>query len=72
MGAGIDVENVDRINAVEMLLLRQRGLKLLAADLGQQTVCMRPLGNYSVAVIAGPQVNVGRLLTELQQLEASG
>ena len=24
MGAGIDVENVDRINAVEMLLLRQR------------------------------------------------
>ncbi|ANC72662.1 roadblock/LC7 domain-containing protein [Deinococcus radiodurans] len=67
-----DVTQLGSVMAATGLLLRQRGLKLLAADLGQQTVCMRPLGPYSVAVIAGPQVNVGRLLTELQQLEASG
>ena len=67
-----DVTQLGSVMAATGLLLRQRGLKLLAADLGQQTVCMRPLGPYSVAVIAGPQINVGRLLTELQQLEASG
>lgn len=72
VGALRDVTQLGSVIAATGLLLRQRGLKLLAADLGQQTVCMRPLGNYSVAVIAGPQVNVGRLLTELQQLEASG
>ena len=67
-----DVTQLGSVIAATGLLLRQRGLKLLAADLGGQTVCMRPLGPYSVAVIAGPQVNVGRLLTELQQLEAAG
>ena len=72
VGALRDVTRLGSVVAATSLLLRQRGLKLLAADLGQQTVCMRPLGQYSVAVVAGPQVNVGRLLTELQQLEASG
>lgn len=72
VGALRDVTQLGSVIAATSLLLRERGLKLLAADLGQQTVCMRPLGGHSVAVIAGPQVNVGRLLTELQQLEADG
>lgn len=67
-----DASRLGSVIAATALLLRQRGLKLLSADLGGQTVCMRPLGEHCVAVIAGPQVNVGRLLAELQQIgEAS-
>lgn len=67
-----DASRLGSVIAATALLLRERGLKLLSADLGGQTVCMRPLGQHCVAVIAGPQVNVGRLLAELQQIgEAS-
>ncbi|MDO4245640.1 MAG: roadblock/LC7 domain-containing protein [Deinococcus sp.] len=67
-----DASRLGSVIAATAMLLRQSGLKLLSADLGGQTVCMRPLGEHCVAVIAGPQVNVGRLLAELQQIgEAS-
>lgn len=67
-----DASRLGSVIAATAMLLRQSGLKLLSADLGGQTVCMRPLGDHCVAVIAGPQVNVGRLLAELQQIgEAS-
>ena len=56
------------IVAATVLLFRQRSLKILCADLGQIKVCMRPLGEYCVAVLAGEQVNIGRVITELQQL----
>ena len=56
------------IVAATALLFRQRSLKILCADLGQVKVCMRPLGEYCVAVLAGEQVNIGRVITELQQL----
>lgn len=54
--------------AATALLFQKRALRLMSADLGGRTVCMRPLGACCVAVVAGPQVNVGRLLTELQLL----
>lgn len=54
--------------AATALLFQKRALRLMSADLGGRTVCMRPLGGFCVAVVAGPQVNVGRLLAELQHL----
>ncbi|MFC6591933.1 roadblock/LC7 domain-containing protein [Deinococcus lacus] len=63
-----DMTQLGGVVAATNLLFGQK-LRLMSASLGQSTVCMRPLGNYCVAVIAGPQVNVGRLLTELQQVQ---
>ncbi|MDV6373059.1 roadblock/LC7 domain-containing protein [Deinococcus arenicola] len=57
--------------AATALLLRGRTLRLLSVDLGDRTVCMRPLGDYCVAVVVGAQANVGRLLVELQGLEVA-
>ncbi|MFC0617296.1 roadblock/LC7 domain-containing protein [Deinococcus budaensis] len=59
------------VAAAAALLFRQRSLRLLAADLGGRTVCMRPLGAYCVAVVAGTGVNTGRLLAELGQVRAA-
>ena len=56
------------IVAATVMLFRNRSLRILCADLGQVKVCMRPLGEYCVAVLAGEQVNIGRVITELQQL----
>jgi len=57
--------------AAAALLFQKRALRLLAADLGGRTVCMRPLGGYCVAVVAGAGVNTGRLLAELGQIRAA-
>ncbi|MEF2277095.1 roadblock/LC7 domain-containing protein [Deinococcus sp. YIM 134068] len=58
--------------AATAMLFQKRALRLMSADLGGRTVAMRPLGTFLVAVVAGPGVNVGRLLAELQHLrEAS-
>ena len=57
--------------AATALLFRQRDLKLLSADLGNATVCMRVVGGYCVALLARGSVNVGRLLSELQQIEVA-
>ncbi|AWN22125.1 hypothetical protein DKM44_01775 [Deinococcus irradiatisoli] len=57
--------------AATALLFRQRELKLLSVDLGNATVCMRVVGEYCVALLARGNVNVGRLLTELQQIEVA-
>ncbi|WP_424949797.1 roadblock/LC7 domain-containing protein [Deinococcus sp.] len=56
------------IVAATVMLFRNRSLNILCADLGQVKVCMRPLGEYCVAVLAGEQVNIGRVITELQGL----
>ncbi|WP_102127185.1 roadblock/LC7 domain-containing protein [Deinococcus planocerae] len=60
--------NLGGVIAATALLFQKRALRLMSADLGGRTVCMRPLGGHCVAVVAGPQVNVGRLLAELQHL----
>lgn len=60
--------NLGGVIAATALLFQKRALRLMSADLGGRTVCMRPLGGYCVAVVAGPQVNIGRLLAELQQI----
>ncbi|GAA4006122.1 roadblock/LC7 domain-containing protein [Deinococcus rubellus] len=57
--------------AATAMLFRQRDLRLLSADLGSATVCMRVLGKYCVALLARGDVNVGRLLSELQQIEVA-
>lgn len=57
--------------AATAMLFRQRELRLLSADLGSATVCMRVVGHHCVAILARGSVNVGRLLTELQQIEVS-
>lgn len=63
-----DAKGLSAVIAATAMLFQKRNLKLMSADLGGLTVCMRPLGPYCVAVIAGPQVNIGRLLAELQQI----
>ncbi|EYB67068.1 roadblock/LC7 domain-contain protein [Deinococcus phoenicis] len=60
--------NLSSVIAATALLFQKRSLNLMSADMGGQTVCMRPLGPYCVAVVAGPGVNIGRLLAELQQV----
>ncbi|CAM3620558.1 dynein regulation protein LC7 [Deinococcus saxicola] len=57
--------------AATALLLGGRTLRLMSADLGGRTVCMRPLGEYCVAVVVGAQANVGRILVELQGLQVA-
>ncbi|MDL2343538.1 roadblock/LC7 domain-containing protein [Deinococcus sp. MIMF12] len=54
--------------AATAMLFQSRSLRLMSADMGDRTVCMRPLGGYCVAVVAGAGVNVGRLLAELGQI----
>ncbi|MDB5046676.1 MAG: dynein regulation protein [Deinococcus sp.] len=66
-----DAAGLSSVVAATALLFQKRSLKLMSADLGGQTVCMRPLGQYCVAVVAGPQVNVGRLLAELGQVQVA-
>ncbi|WP_293913515.1 hypothetical protein [Deinococcus sp.] len=57
--------------AATALLLRQRELRLISANLGSATVCMRVVGSYCVALLARGDINVGRLLGELQQIEVA-
>ncbi len=64
------------IVAATALLLRGQGLRLVSAQFGSlqaggATVCMRVVGHYCVAVVARGNVNVGRLLTELQQIQVT-
>lgn len=64
-----DAAGLSSVIAATAMLFQKRALKLMSADLGGQTVCMRPLGQYCVAVVAGPNINVGRLLAELGQVQ---
>lgn len=66
-----DAPALGGVVAATAMLFRRPALRLMAADLGGQTVCMRPLGEYCVAVVVGAQSNVGRLLVELQQLKVA-
>ncbi|WP_412027427.1 roadblock/LC7 domain-containing protein [Deinococcus yunweiensis] len=66
-----DPAGVGAVVAASVLLFQQRTLRLMSAELGGKTVCVRPLGAYCVAVIVNSQSNVGRLLVELQQLKAA-
>lgn len=71
MRAMRDATSLSGVIAAASKLFQKQNLKLMSADLGSQTICMRPMGDYCVAVVAGPQVNIGRLLTELQQVGAA-
>lgn len=57
--------------AATAMLFQKRSLRLMSVELGGRTVCMRPLGEYCVAVVVGAQSNVGRLLVELQQVKVA-
>ncbi|PNY81324.1 roadblock/LC7 domain-containing protein [Deinococcus koreensis] len=57
--------------AASALLFQNRALRLMSAELGGRTVCVRPLGAHCVAVVVNSQSNVGRLLVELQQLKVA-
>ncbi|MCY1702965.1 roadblock/LC7 domain-containing protein [Deinococcus sp. SL84] len=65
-----DLSALGGVVAATVLLLRGRSLRLMSAQVGGTVVCVRPLGSYAVAVLAGPEVNVGRLLSELGQVQA--
>ncbi|NTY00774.1 roadblock/LC7 domain-containing protein [Deinococcus sp. JMULE3] len=66
-----DATGLAGVVAASAMLFQKRALRLLSADLGGQTVCVCPLGEYCVAVIASSQANVGRLLVELQQIKVA-
>ncbi|GGL01156.1 roadblock/LC7 domain-containing protein [Deinococcus radiotolerans] len=66
-----DANGLAGVVAASAMLFQKRALRLLSAELGGQTVCVCPLGEYCVAVIASSQTNVGRLLVELQQLRVA-
>lgn len=48
--------------------LKARPWRILCADLGAQTVCVRPLGRHFVALLAGNAANLGQLIAELNSL----
>jgi hypothetical protein len=62
-------DKLGAIVAATVLVLQQRQLNILCADLGSIKVCIRPLGHCCVAVLAGEGANVGRLMTGLGQIE---
>lgn len=64
-----DASGLGSVIAATAALFRRQGLRLLSAELGTQTVCMRPAHGYCVAVVAGANVNTGRLLAELERAE---
>lgn len=64
-----DLSSLGSVVAATVLLLRGRSLRLMSAQVGNTVVCVRPLGNYAVAVLADPSVNIGRLLSELGQVQ---
>ncbi|ADV66313.1 roadblock/LC7 domain-containing protein [Deinococcus maricopensis] len=61
-------QQLGAVVAATALLFQGRAFRIMCADLGEQTVCMRPIGEYFVALLAGGQVNMGRLIAELQQI----
>ena len=67
-----DLSSLGNVVAATVLLLRERSLRLMSAQVGRTVVCVRPLGGYAVAVLADPSVNIGRLLGELGQLQVEG
>lgn len=64
-----DLSSLGGVVAATVLLLRGRSLRLMSAQVGSTIVCVRPLGEYAVAVLADPSVNIGRLLSELGQVK---
>ena len=66
-----EASGLGAVVAASALLFQKRSLRLLSAELGGRTVCVRPLGAHCVAVVVNSQSNVGRLLVELQQLKVA-
>lgn len=62
-------EQLGSVVAATALLLGERRWRVLSAELGEQTVCMRPLGGYFVALLASGSANLGRLIAELGALQ---
>lgn len=65
-----DTSRLGGVVAATIMLLRNQKLRLMSAHVGQTIMCVRPFGDCAVAVLAQPSANVGRLLTELSQIEA--
>ncbi|RTR29909.1 roadblock/LC7 domain-containing protein [Deinococcus radiophilus] len=64
-----DLTKLGSVVAATVMLLRGRSLRLMSAQVGGTVVCVRPMGEHAVAVLADPGVNIGRLLSELGQLQ---
>ncbi len=62
-------QQLGTVVAATALLLGERRWRVLSAELGEQTVCMRPLGGYFVALLATGSANLGRLIAELGALQ---
>lgn len=65
-----DLSALGGVVAATVLLLRGRSMRLMSAQVGSTVVCMRSLDGYAVAVLADTEVNVGRLLGELSQIQS--
>ncbi len=59
------------VMAATAALFRNRPWHILCVDLHTQTVCVRPLGQHFVALLAGGNVNLGQLIAELSSLKES-
>ena len=57
------------VMAATAALLKQRRWRILCADLGAQTVCIKPVGQHYVALLTGNNTNLGRLIAELSVLK---
>lgn len=57
------------VMAATAMMLRSRPWRIMWADLGGQTVYIRPLGRHYVALLAGSHSNLGRLTLELSTLK---
>lgn len=58
-------QQLGEVVAASARLLGERRWRVLCAELGAQTVCIRPLGGHFVALLASGSSNLGRLIAEL-------
>lgn len=64
-------EALGTVMAATARALGQRPWRILCADLGTQTVYVRPLGRHVVALLTASNTNVGRLIGELSVVKES-
>ncbi|MBB6098341.1 hypothetical protein HNR42_001766 [Deinobacterium chartae] len=63
-------EELASLSAATTLLIGQKPFRVFYADLESHLVCIAPLhGNVLLTVVAGPTTNVGRLLSEIQNIK---
>lgn len=64
-------EALGTVMAATSRALGQRPWRILCADLGTQTVYVRPLGRHVVALLTASNTNVGRVIGELSVVKES-